>query len=667
MKNIHVKLTDNSIQKFSKGKAEDALLQVIWNAIDAKATEIKINLIKDKSGINSDEIPLNTIEKIEVIDNGCGIDNLKVGDYFSQHETSWKKGRKRSDGREYQGKNGVGRFKYFALGKTIKWFTTHKTQDSFFSYNMIFNYNNPQNITPTVEKENKNKSGTKVVISNLTEKAKALNENKYKEIIIQGLSLYIKNNLGKFKVFINGKIANPDEYIDKLEKGKFIFEDEGQNYVFNYEFIAWKKGFDFNKHKHTFIYDKSLNYKDFFPSGIQTGNYLPFHTVFLISDYYNDYDSFHDNFNKKFPQIIKLYKNKLTSFLFKIKQSRAKEIFNDFTEKDFYPFPEATNNIITESEKNLFDLCAFSILENNPKLFSNKKSSLTLLFKLLRRFIEKDEHIADNLSEILNLDSEKALDFKRVCKSSKLPNIITHYKEIQRRQTFLDVLDTLVHDDFYKTHLKERTQLHKIIEKELWLFGDEYDYNFGTSDQRLTTVLKEHLKICDLKNEEIENIKKNIDGKSSDLDTCLKKIPDLYLWKKFDSTNDKKTDNLIIELKAPKVSLGIGIIDQGEKIYTGITKANGLEINEKNKWKYYFVSTKITEDLKKRFQGGTEDQILRNYQNGNYIIACKKWKQIIDAARFKLNEIKKTLEIEISKEDKQNLIDEYLKEVDFEK
>ena len=165
MKNIQIEITDSAIQKFSKGKVEDALLQVIWNAIDAEASEVRINLITDTSGIDSKKIPLNTIEKIEIIDNGYGIDSSKLKEYFSQFEKSWKDNKKRSDGREYQGKNGTGRFKYFALGKTIQWITTHKKGTSFFSYNMLLEFKNPQNIKCNDEKEIKNRKGTKVIIS----------------------------------------------------------------------------------------------------------------------------------------------------------------------------------------------------------------------------------------------------------------------------------------------------------------------------------------------------------------------------------------------------------------------------------------------------------------------------------------------------------------------
>ena len=44
-----------------------------------------------------------------------------------------------------------------------------------------------------------------------------------------------------------------------------------------------------------------------------------------------------------------------------------------------------------------------------------------------------------------------------------------------------------------KARLKERSQLHKIVEDNTWLFGEEY--NLSVSDRGLTAVLRKHRNI----------------------------------------------------------------------------------------------------------------------------------------------------------------------------
>ena len=93
--------------------------------------------------------------------------------------------------------------------------------------------------------------------------------------------------------------------------------------------------------------------------------------------------------------------------------------------------------------------------------------------------------------------------------------------------------------------------------------------------------------------------------------------------------------------------------------------AAGVEISEKNQWQYIYVSSRISDKLKNEYQGDPTLQHLSEYQAGNYIISCMSWTQIIQEARFKLSEVKKELKIKISKEQKQNLLKQYLEEVNF--
>ena len=123
--------------------------------------------------------------------------------------------------------------------------------------------------------------------------------------------------------------------------------------------------------------------------------------------------------------------------------------------------------------------------------------------------------------------------------------------------------------------------------------------------------------------------------------------------------------NLIVELKAPKVPIGVELHEQAMDIYRGISKTTGVDISEKNKWEYWLVSSDITDEMKSLFQGDPKEQILHDYKNWNYRICCRTWNQIISEARFKLAEQRHGLEIQIQEEQKSNLLNKYLEEVNF--
>jgi hypothetical protein len=58
------------------------------------------------------------------------------------------------------------------------------------------------------------------------------------------------------------------------------------------------------------------------------------------------------------------------------------------------------------------------------------------------------------------------------------------------RMKFLEALRFILFDYDARHKLRERSQLHKILEQNTWIFGEEY--NLCASDKDLTTVLKAH-------------------------------------------------------------------------------------------------------------------------------------------------------------------------------
>jgi len=666
MKSIMVEITKEALQKHASCDPFDALAQIIFNAIDSEATSVEVNFQYEEDGLG-DGLKENVIKEITVIDNGSGIPFENVEEYFKQYNKSWKKDKSRPNGRPYQGRLGIGRFKYLSLGKNIVWETKYKDKENqIFEYSIQTSFSEPTSFPLSNKIKSKgSETGTIVTITEITENVqKFSDQDKFAFRLNELVGLYIKS-APSFSLFINGKCLDPDNYIDGEDKGDFVFEFQEQKYIIGYSFIVWKPKYLFKRHKHTFLFDKSFNYKGSIASGVNAADTLPYHTVLLSSEFFSEYNEYSSNFLEAPELIKKLYREKLLHFLYDIRKKRSKERFKDFSEKDYYPFSMTPKNEIEQAERNLFDLCAFSILEHEQKVFDGNKSSLTLLFKLLRKFIENDASIADNLSEILALSHDDANDFKNICQSTSLPSLIKHYNEILRRETFLDVLDSLVHASFYKKNLKERTQLHKIIEQETWVFGDKFDYTLSNSDQSLTNILKANLNIRELSSEAVSEMKKQIEEDSKQIDSCLKKIPDLYMWKKIPDNIGKRNLNLIVELKAPKVPIDDNMQEQAKAIYRGISKTSGAEISEQNQWEYWLVSSEISSDMTGLYQGPSEEQLLNNYQNGYYRIYCREWKQIIREARFKLEEFKRGLEVKIREEQKTNLLDKYLSEVNF--
>ena len=108
-----VKLSNDHIQRVSSAKPATALCELIWNSLDADATEIFVQFIRNGLG---------GYDKIIIRDNGEGMTRLYIENYLGFIGNSWKaKKDETARGRPIHGKKGEGRFKAFSLGTHMAW------------------------------------------------------------------------------------------------------------------------------------------------------------------------------------------------------------------------------------------------------------------------------------------------------------------------------------------------------------------------------------------------------------------------------------------------------------------------------------------------------------------------------------------------------------------
>ena len=122
---------------------------------------------------------------------------------------------------------------------------------------------------------------------------------------------------------------------------------------------------------------------------------------------------------------------------------------------------------------------------------------------------------------------------------TRLSSIISCAKIVANRLDFLLGLESLLFDKKTKEVLLERDQLHKILEKESWLFDE--DFALASSESRLEDVLAKHLSILGNREDAIDEVKLP-DGKHGRIDLMLSKVI---------QPRSGEFDYLIVELKRP--------------------------------------------------------------------------------------------------------------------
>ena len=120
IRDIKVQAKADYIASLSHASPLAAVEELVWNALDADAREVKIDVIQNALG---------AVEAVRVSDDGAGVDVDRIDATFGGLGGSWKKDRATTIGlrRRLHGRHGRGRFRAFAIGSHVEWRTTRAT------------------------------------------------------------------------------------------------------------------------------------------------------------------------------------------------------------------------------------------------------------------------------------------------------------------------------------------------------------------------------------------------------------------------------------------------------------------------------------------------------------------------------------------------------------
>ena len=220
----------------------------------------------------------------------------------------------------------------------------------------------------------------------------------------------------------------------------------------------------------------------------------------------------------------------------------SKTVVEQWKEQKIYPYRGDAKNQVEKIERQVFDIVAVSAAQYLPDFATTENKSRALHLRLLRSAIEKSpSELQLILGEVLRLPKRKRDEFAGLLKDVSLSAIISAARVVSDRLDFLVALEAILFDTGPKSRLKERTQLHRIVAKNAWIFGEEY--NISVNDRSLTEVLRQHKKILG-EYVIVESPVKHISKERG--------IVDLVLSRTIRRHQAQSLSHLVVELKAPK-------------------------------------------------------------------------------------------------------------------
>lgn len=622
MQRFTVEVQPDFIERQSKARPIDALAELIWNGLDADANRVDARLTHGEFGLSG----------ITVGDDGHGIPHSEASRLFTRLGGSWKErgGLTKTKQRMLHGFEGRGRFKVFALGRVADWQVTYGADNGRlmrFLISMVESNINEVRISDEGPAPEGAHTGVEVTISELHRDFRSLEPENSVQELSEIFALYLKD-YRDVKIAIEGVVIDPSSGIASTKSFSLRpIADEETLHPADLEIIEWRS-----------VAKRALylcNPQGFplsqVPTRFHVGGF--YFSAYLRSPFIARlHQEAALEVAEMHPQLaatIDEAHQKIKDYFRDRSAEQARAVVDEWKTENIYPYEGEARTPIEQAERKVFDIVAVSVHEYLPDFPSTPAKTRALHLRMLRSAIERSpEDLQIILREVIQLPQRKQEELAKLLREASLSAIISAAKIVADRLKFLSALDSIVFDPEMKQRLKERTQLHKILADNTWIFGEEF--NLSVSDKSLTEVLKQHRKILGddiVIDEPVKHISKT------------RGIVDLMLSRALRRHRADELEHLVVELKAPKVKIGKKEITQVEEYAISVAKDPRFRTANGVKWNFWALSDDIDDYGEFRMkQGGIVEQ------KGNITIGIKTWTQIIQENKARLQFFQEKLE-----------------------
>lgn len=630
MSKIRVEAKSDYLRTVSKESPLKALAEIIWNGFDADATTVSVNL-------NSNV--LDSLETIEVDDDGAGIDPSRVNEFFGGLGGSWKKKAKTLGNRTLHGEKGRGRFKAFALGGKVTWASKFLSSDGLVEFEVYGDVNFIDEVNYSESFKTIGCSGTSVIIENLsTEVDSLLNDGTITDLA-KIFCLYLTKFPSKRLIF-NGIKVTPDlaQHRSTTYNLGDVPSGSGMSQELKLVIVEWVGKAD---RVINFCDEQGFSLCDYrIGQRIHAPN-CDF-SLFALSPYFqklNDDGLLQiDDLSSEVRYLIDAVIDKAREHFTKLAISERSKVVQGWISEGIYPYPNLNEcDIVENAERQVFDILAVNVQSYLKKFDKSDQKTKRFTFKLLQQSLKDNpESVQKIVAEVLNLKKEEREDLADLLEKTTLSAVISASKTVVGRLEFLKALEQLLFDRETKKTLLERDQLHKLLEKEAWVFRE--DFNLSGSEVRLNEVLELHKGILGVR-EDIEFDVLRPDGRTGRVDLMLSKTR---------QPKEGYLEHLVVELKRPSQKIDAEVIAQ-IKSYAFTVARDARFDKEHTEWTFIAVSNEF--DAYAAEESNQHDRPRGLIHNkGNIKIWIYTWAEVLNIAKARLSFYKEQLNYEAGRE-----------------
>ena len=647
MAKCKVNITNNSISNTVTKDVNKAICEYLWNGFDANASQLSIRYTKNAFNITS----------LEIQDNGEGIDRSSLQETFGCFQDSQKLHTYQWSS-QIKGKKGKGRYSFNCFASKADWVTVYKDKEShYIRHKITIKKGDNQNYDDN-EQETKSSSvkrtGTTVSFSDINLPSDFFDSEVFLDYLKKEFAVFLFLNKAQYKeILINGEKLDYEDVIEDSDNKVIQIEGDRTTFYFNVTYIRWKE-------------KMKENYSMYFLDSSQTEKYEKtttfnnkdtkfHHSLYISSDYFNHFvdnatgekNLFGaDNTSPK-DKVFKTLVKKLKRFLEEKQKKYVAEVASmkllaKYQSKGIIRQPQNDyDKILVEDLKKTIS----AMYEVQPKIFTNlqddQAKTLVGVVELLLQ-TDKREDLISIMESVVKLSDDERHNLASVLKTTDLSRITDTIRLIQNRIRTISALKVAVNP---ANGMNEVDDLQKLIEQSFWIFGEEYNI-VTQAEPDFNQALMEYLdKLYDT----VPGTSKSNYSKDKIEHPDVNKEMDLFAFRQ--NVQNSIIDNIVVELKHPKVKLGEKELSQ-VKTYMNVIMSDSRFNASNMRWKFYLVgndfdsSNYIHNEMRNAINWGKKNLVCHVDNNGiQYEIFVLKWSELFADFEIRHNFLLKKLEM----------------------
>ncbi len=514
-----------------------AVEELLWNALDADAGCVVVTLERNDLG---------GVDRVRVQDDGCGMSAEDCEEHFRPIGSSWKKRAKGTPvrNRALHGKNGRGRVRAFALGVFVRWTSVSESPQGRRQLVIEADRHSMDEFDIGEPEPTEESTGTLFEAFGGDE-LDVLADERARSSLTATFATYLEK-YPDVRIEYDGRDLDPAA--EQLHAGDYLLDvpSSGSNEPARLRVVEWRRPVP----RALFLCDAEGMSRAHLKPGIQAPGFE--FTAHLSWGGFDDVDSEQLAFTDwamdgPLADMLAAAREQLRAHFRARVDERRREQVAEWQRDGIYPYSTDPGDERERAERETFDAVATTVFRHLPKSKGTRRTTFALLRSVLAHEPSDVLRIAD---ELFALSKQERDELVRLLERTTLSALIKASTAVADRIDFLAALEHLVFAPEAKPRVKERDELHRILEDSCWVFGEEYALH--VSDRSLHEVLVQHCRLLG-RDAPAPGPVLRTDGRPGRVDLMLSR-----------AARHRKGErhHLVVELKRPGVVLGMAEFSQ---------------------------------------------------------------------------------------------------------